>query len=44
MLLTELHSLSPDLPVMIEHLDSEDEYDRAAAFIRGRASKLGIEL
>lgn len=34
----------PDLPVVLEHLPSEAEYDAAAAHLRGVASGLGLAL
>ncbi|MDR2932770.1 MAG: sugar phosphate isomerase/epimerase [Oscillospiraceae bacterium] len=43
-LFTALNKLDPDLPVTTEHLATQDEYDKAEAFIRGRIKKLGITL
>ena len=43
-LLRELDRLDPDLPVMTEHLRDADEYDRAAAYIREVAARLGVGL
>jgi hypothetical protein len=43
-LLTELDRLGPDLPVMLEHLPNQGEYDLAAAFVRSRADQLGVGL
>lgn len=43
-LLRELDRLDPELPVMTEHLKSEDEYDRAAAHIREVAARMGVGL
>jgi sugar phosphate isomerase/epimerase len=40
----ELHKLAQTVPFMIEHLKSEEEYDRAAAHIRRVARKEGIDL
>ncbi|MHC4915763.1 MAG: sugar phosphate isomerase/epimerase family protein [Planctomycetota bacterium] len=42
--LTELAKLEPDLPLMLEHLGGEEEYDLAATHIRGVASEAGVEL
>jgi len=42
--LTELHKLDPDVPLIVEHLSSEEEYVRAAAFIRKKAEELAIPL
>jgi sugar phosphate isomerase/epimerase len=41
-LLTSLAALDDDLPVMPEHLHTQEEYDKAEAFIRGRAEALGL--
>lgn len=43
-LLRELNQLAPDLPVMLEHLPNETEYDLAAAHVRGIAQSEGIPL
>lgn len=43
-LLRELNQLAPDLPVMLEHLPNEAEYDLAAAHVRGVAQSEGIAL
>ena len=43
-LLRELKRLAPDLPVMLEHLPNETEYDLAAAHVRGIAQSEGIPL
>jgi sugar phosphate isomerase/epimerase len=43
-LLSCLNGLGPDLPLMIEHLSSEEEYDQAAAFIRTQAAAVGATL
>ena len=39
-----LAGMSRDVPLMIEHLASEAEYDQAAANIRGVADELGVSL
>ena len=41
-LLRNCAALDEDLPMMIEHLRSEDEYDRAAANIRRIAADMGL--
>ncbi|MBN1876551.1 MAG: sugar phosphate isomerase/epimerase [Anaerolineae bacterium] len=41
-LLTELNKLDPDTPLMIEHLEMEEEYRFAAEYIRGIATDLGL--
>lgn len=43
-LLRELHRLNRDIPVILEHLSSEEEYRRAAAYVRSVASAEGIKL
>ncbi|MGB5047717.1 MAG: sugar phosphate isomerase/epimerase family protein [Caldilineaceae bacterium] len=43
-LLRELDRFDPDLPVMLEHLPNETEYDLAAAHVRGIAQSEGIPL
>ena len=43
-LLTELDRLSPDLPVMLEHLPKQIEYDLAAAYVRDQATQAGVGL
>lgn len=41
--LTECEALDADMPVMVEHLNGEQEYTAAARWFLGRAAKLGIE-
>ncbi len=43
-LLRELNKLAPDLPIMLEHLPNETEYDLAAAHVRAVAKQEGIDL
>lgn len=43
-LLRELHKLDPTLPLMLEHLPTETEYDLAAAHVRAVATEEGITL
>lgn len=43
-LLREIEALDPDMPLMIEHLETEEEYDTAARYIRGVAAREGIGL
>lgn len=43
-LLRELHKLDPTLPLMLEHLPTETEYDLAAAHVRAVATEEGIAL
>jgi sugar phosphate isomerase/epimerase len=43
-LLRELSRLGPDLPLMLEHLPGQEEYDRAAAHVRAVAQEIGVEL
>ncbi len=42
--LRELNKLDPTLPLMLEHLSTEAEYDLAAAYVRQVADKEGITL
>lgn len=42
--LRELARLDPDLPLMLEHLPSADEYDAAAAHLRAMAAQEGVVL
>lgn len=41
-LLTAVEATDPDMPVMLEHLSTRQEYDDAAAYVRGIARELGI--
>ena len=43
-LLRRLDELDPDLPLMLEHLDREEQYDQAARHIRGVAQSIDITL
>jgi sugar phosphate isomerase/epimerase len=40
--LHELDKLDPDTPLVLEHMKKEEDFDRAAAYIRGVAAKEGI--
>ncbi|MDZ4742716.1 MAG: TIM barrel protein [Verrucomicrobiota bacterium] len=40
--LTCVDKLSPDMPLMLEHLEKPEQYDAAAAHIRSTATRLGI--
>ncbi len=42
-LLGGINALDPDIPMMLEHLPDLESYDRAAAYVRAQAAKLGIE-
>jgi len=42
--LRALHELPHEVPLMMEHLTSEDEYDKAGAHIRAVAAEQGIPL
>lgn len=42
-LLNEVEKLNPELPVMLEHLPSEEEYTLAAGYVRSVAAELGID-
>ncbi len=39
-----LDALDDDVPVMLEHLTGEDEYAKAATFVRGVAKEVGVAL
>jgi sugar phosphate isomerase/epimerase len=43
-LLVELDRLDGDLPLMLEHLPAESDYDLAAAHLRGVAREVGVGL
>ena len=42
--LQEASRLDPDLPIMLEHLPTEEEYDLAAVYVRGVAADAGLAL
>lgn len=41
-LLREIEALDADMPLIIEHLQTEEEYDAAAAYIRRGATEAGV--
>lgn len=43
-LLRRLDALGPDLPIMVEHLPSAEEYELAVGYIRGVAQREGVSL
>jgi sugar phosphate isomerase/epimerase len=43
-LLQEMDRMDPDMPLMLEHLPSEEEYAAAAEWVRGKAKEEGISL
>jgi len=43
-LLKELDGLGPDVPLMLEHLSGEEQYDLAAEHVRSVAAKVGVTL
>ncbi len=43
-LLRELDALDPDMPLMLEHLPGQEEYDQAAAYVRSVAQAIGVTL
>ena len=43
-LLRELNDLDPDLPLMLEHLPNEHEYDQATSYVRSVARELPVKL
>lgn len=42
--LKAVHDLDPDLPIMMEHMKSAEEYQEAAAYIRRRAREVGLDV
>ena len=40
--LQELSQLGPDAPLMMEHLNSEEEYTRGREYIQGVARSVGL--
>ena len=42
-LLRELDGLHPDLPLLIEHLRTAEDFTEAAAYLRGVAQEIGVE-
>ncbi len=43
-LLTELQRVNPELPVMLEHLPSAQEYQLAAEYVRTKAAEVNVPL
>lgn len=43
-LLEEMSHFSPDIPILLEHLPTEDDYNMATAFVRQVASELELVL
>lgn len=43
-LLRELDALDPDLPLMLEHLPGQADYDAAAAYVRAVAKEMEVRL
>jgi len=43
-LLTELDTLDPDTPLMLEHLQTDEEYAMAADYVRRMAKEIGVKL
>jgi len=41
-LMKAIHQLPRDMPALMEHLDTEQEYDVAAAHVRSEAKKVGV--
>jgi sugar phosphate isomerase/epimerase len=42
--LTELAKLDPDVPLILEHMHTADEYRAGAAYVRGVAQQVGVRL
>jgi hypothetical protein len=43
-LFKSLQALGRDIPIMLEHLEGDEEYRLAASYVRTMAVKNGIEL
>jgi len=43
-LLRTLDPLGPDLPIMLEHLKTAEEYTQAASYVRGIAAEVGVNV
>ena len=43
-LLLELDKLDPDMPLMLEHLTSEEDYELAADYVRKVAKQVGVSI
>jgi sugar phosphate isomerase/epimerase len=43
-LLRALDPLGPDLPIMLEHLKTAEEYAQAASYVRGIAAEVGVQV
>ena len=43
-LLRELNRLDPDLPLMLEHLPNEVEYDQAASYVQSVAREISVRM
>jgi sugar phosphate isomerase/epimerase len=42
--LRELAAMNRDVPVLLEHMKTAEEYHQAASYVRGVASKIGVEI
>jgi sugar phosphate isomerase/epimerase len=42
--LRELDKLDPDVPLILEHMRTADEYRAGAAYVRGVAQQVGVRL
>lgn len=42
--LREMNKLEPDLPLIIEHLNTKEEYDIAAKYIKSVATEIGVTI
>lgn len=42
--ISELHKLNPELPMMIEHLSTAEDYDLGIKYIRDTASSIGVPI
>lgn len=42
--LDEMNKLDPDTPIIVEHLSTEEEYNKAASFIRSKAASMNFSI
>ncbi|MHC4788928.1 MAG: sugar phosphate isomerase/epimerase, partial [Planctomycetota bacterium] len=42
--LRELDGLGPDVPLILEHMSTEEDYDAAGAYVRSVAEEIGIAI
>ena len=42
-LIRELDRLDPDMPAFVEHMETEEEYDRASAYVKAVMAQVAAE-